>query len=151
MTDQITENESVDNSNRIEAAEKAYLYIDVSKIPDSGMGLFTAIKIFKEEIIAVFKGENLTEAQAKRRVKKNKDQYFIMMPDGSILDSMKKNCFAKYANDANGISNSEFTNNANIELDENEAICLIAKRNIKKGEEIFCNYGKRYWMRHGKV
>ena len=67
------------------------------------------------------------------------------MPDGSILDSMKTKCFAKYANDADGFSNSVFKNNAKIGLNESDNVCLIALRNIKIGEEIFCSYGNRYW------
>ncbi len=137
------------NCNEIEAAEADYLYIQPSQIPGSGNGLFTAIKIYKDEIIAVFKGEILTDAQAKLRVQNHKDQYFINMLDGSIMDSIKTKCFAKYANDAEGITKSDFKNNAKIALDDNEQVCIIAKRNLKTGEEIFCSYGKRYWKKHG--
>lgn len=71
------------------------------------------------------------------------------MVDGSIMDSMKIKCFAKYANDATGYLNSNFRNNANIALDEQDNVCIIARRSIKTGEEIFCSYGKRYWKKHG--
>jgi len=39
---------------KIEAEESDYLYTDPSQIPNAGLGLFTAIKLFKEEQIAVF-------------------------------------------------------------------------------------------------
>ena len=58
---------------------------------------------------------------------------------------MKVKCFAKYANDANGFEPSEFKNNAIITIEEDDSICLLAKRKIKKDEEIFCAYGKEYW------
>ena len=48
---------------KIEAKEEDYLYINQSQIPNSGKGLFTAIPIFKDEIISVFKGKILTELQ----------------------------------------------------------------------------------------
>ena len=137
------------NSNQIDASERDYLYISLSQIPASGNGLFTAIKIYKDEIIAVFKGEILTDAQATLRAKKNNDNYFINMLDGSIMDSMKVKCFAKYANDAKGTSSSGFKNNAKITLDDYQNVCLIATRDIKIGEEIFCGYGKKYWKKHG--
>lgn len=136
---------------KIEAPESKYLYIETSQLANAGKGLFTAIKIYKEDIISVFKGEILTETQAKLRVKSNKDQYFINMIDGTIMDSMNTECFAKYANDATGFPQKKFQNNAEIGLDDENNVCLIATRNIKIGEEIFCNYGKRYWKKHGDL
>ena len=136
------------NTNTIEAAESDYLYTALSQLPNAGDGLFTAIPIYKDEIIALFKGEILTELQAKLRAKKGNDKYFINMLDGSIIDSMHVNCFAKYANDAEGFSKSNFKNSAKISLDEDDNVCIIATRNIKMGEEIFCSYGKKYWKKH---
>ncbi len=143
--------ESQNSYNKIDEAESAYLYISLSQLPASGNGLHTAINIYKDEYIAMFKGEILTNLQARLRAKNNKDQYFITMLDGSIMDSMKRKCFAKYANDTMGSANTLFKNNAKIGLDEQENICLIATRYIKCGEEIFCGYGSRYWHRHSVV
>ncbi len=139
------------NTNAIEAPESNYLYVDISQLPNSGNGLYTAITIYKDEVIALFKGEILTDLQARLRASKNKDQYFIIMPNGSIMDSMKTKCFAKYANDANNsaINTKSNRNNSKIALDENNKVCLIALRKIKAGEEIFCSYGKKYWLKHG--
>ncbi|MEO8149695.1 MAG: SET domain-containing protein, partial [Bacteroidia bacterium] len=115
-----------------------------------GNGLFTAINIYKDEIIAVFKGEILTEAQATYRANKGNDKYFIDMQDGTIMDSMKVKSFAKYANDAKGSSvQGTIKNNSKIILDDYNNVCLTATRFIKKGEEIFCSYGKGYWEKHG--
>ncbi|MEI6506937.1 MAG: SET domain-containing protein-lysine N-methyltransferase [Bacteroidota bacterium] len=133
------------NSNNIPIPEDDYLYISLSQIPDSGNGLLTAITIYKDEIIATFKGEILTQSQTNSRANNFNNKYFIAMLDGSIMDSMHTHCFAKYANDANGSAHSGFKNNAKIMLDENENVCLIATRKIKNGEEIFCSYGKKYW------
>lgn len=137
-----------DNANTIEASESDYLYTALSQLPNSGNGLFTAISIYKDEVISLFKGEILTELQAKLRAKQGNDNYFINMLDGSIMDSMHVKCFAKYANDAKGFSKSKFKNCAKISLDEDDNVCIIATRNIKMGEEIFCGYGKKYWLKH---
>ncbi|HTA63648.1 MAG TPA: SET domain-containing protein-lysine N-methyltransferase [Bacteroidia bacterium] len=136
------------NTNEIDAAESDYLYVSLSQLPASGNGLLTAINIYKDEIISLFKGEILTDVQAKLRAKKGEDKYFINMLDGSIMDSMKIKCFAKYANDAQGTLNSILKNNSKIGLDDNNNVCLIAIRNIKMHEEIFCSYGKKYWKKH---
>lgn len=111
--------------------------------------MYTAIRIYKDEIISVFKGEILNELEADIRIKNNQDQYFINMLDGTILDSKDVACFAKYANDAAAFGKSEFRNNAKIGLDEDNNVCLIAIKNIKHSEEIFCSYGKKYWKKHG--
>ena len=136
------------HSNSIEALESDYLYIQASQLKNAGNGLFTAINIYKHEIISLFKGEILSTIQAELRASTGKDKYFINMVNGTIMDSMKVNCFAKYANDAEGFLKSDFKNNADISLDEDGNVCLIAKRNIKSGLEIFCGYGKVYWKKH---
>lgn len=137
------------SADHIDALESDYLYVAASQLPGSGNGLYTATDIYKDEIIAVFKGEILTDRQIALRIKKGEDKYFISMPDGSIMDSMKTKCFAKYANDAEGFSKSSYRNSGKIALDDEENVCIIALRNIKQREEIFCGYGKKYWKKHG--
>lgn len=138
------------DQNTIQAKEEEYLYIKTSQITDAGNGLFTAIEIYKEEIIAQFKGEILSDYEAKVRANLGLDHYFMNLPNGKILDCSTTIGFAKYANDATGFSQSKFNNNSKITLDENENVCLIAVRKINCGEEIFCNYGKKYWKKHAK-
>jgi hypothetical protein len=128
----------------IGAGEEDYLYVMPSQIPDSGMGLFSAVTIYKDEIISLFKGELLSNKEANKRALLKQNQYFISLLNGGIMDSANTVCFAKYANDAAG-SDSAFKNNAQISINESSEVCLIAKRKIKAGEEIFCSYGKRYW------
>lgn len=137
------------DKNTIDAEESDYLYVEESQLPNSGNGLFTAIEIFKEEIISVFYGEILTDEESEIRAKSRNDAYFMNLLNGKILDCKNTDCFAKYANDAGGFSKSEFKNNAKITLDENNNVCLIAIRKIKFGEEVFCDYGKKYWKKHG--
>ena len=136
------------SSLKIEAPESDYLYNENSQIQNAGKGLFTAIDIYKHEVISVFKGEILTEIEAKNRVANGNDRYFINMIDGTIMDSMNVNCFAKYANDAEAFENPQFKNNAKISLDDENNVCIIATKNIKSSNEIFCSYGKKYWRKH---
>lgn len=137
------------SNNQIEALESDYLYKSPSQIPNAGDGLFTVIDIYKDETIAIFKGEILSDLEAELRAKAGKDAYFINLLDGSIMDSQNVECFAKYANDAEGLVPSEFKNNARITLDLNNHVCIEALRNIKANEELFCSYGKGYWKKHG--
>ena len=139
------------NNDNIEASENDYLYIALSGIPTAGKGLYTAIDIYKGEIIAYYQGEKLTLEEAAFRRAKDENAYFISLMDGTIMDSMHSNCFAKYANDPAGNINIGVKSNAVISIDEDELICLIAKRKINAGEEIFCSYGKKYWKNNFKL
>lgn len=137
----------------IHAPEKEYLYVQHSQITEAGKGLFTAISIFKNEIIAVFRGKILTDEEVKRRTSLNYTTYFMNLPDGKILDCIHTRGFAKYANDAEGNSVSSFKNNSSIILCE-EDVCLVATKTILPGQEIFCSYGKDYWkhfLKHMKT
>ncbi|MCD6018809.1 MAG: hypothetical protein K0S53_1930 [Bacteroidetes bacterium] len=131
----------------IDAKESDYLYLKSSGILNSGKGLFTSIPIYRNEVISLFKGEILSNKEAAFRAKLNLDGYFINMLNGSIMDSMQVKCFAKYANDSEGLNATNFKNNSKITLDENNNVCLVATRNIKSREEIFCGYGKAYWKK----
>ena len=137
------------NTNAIEAPESDYLYIQPSQIKNAGNGLFTAMEIYEDEIISLFKGEIINNQEAAIRAKQGNDRYFINLLDDTILDSMHTDCYAKYANDAEGLStSSKFKNNTTITLDEDYNVCIKASRNIEPGEELFCGYGESYWEKH---
>jgi len=135
-------------NHTIDIEESDYLLVKKSRLPSAGKGLFTAIEIFVDEIISVFEGELLSKLQIRQRIKDGLDLYFINLPDGSMLDCMNVESFARYANDASGYPRSGFRNNAYIGIDEFDRVSLIALKNIKSGEEIFCSYGKDYWKKH---
>jgi SET domain-containing protein len=132
----------------IDVEEVEYLYIDTSLIIGAGKGLFTAITIHKNEIISIYKGELLQEKSANRRIELRQNDFFMNLPNGKILDAKNTDCFAKYANDAKGMQSSSYKNNALITVNHKNQICLVAKVNIKAGSEIFCSYGKAYWINH---
>ena len=70
-------------SYKIDADESDYLYSEESQIPSSGKGLFTAIPIYKDEVISIFDGENISDEEAKRRATSGEDGYFVNLPDGN--------------------------------------------------------------------
>jgi SET domain-containing protein len=135
------------STHSIDAKEADYLYIKESQIPNAGIGLYTAIPIHKDEIISVFRGKILSDNEAKRRSTNGKDAYFINMPDGTIMDSFTVRCFAKYANDAEGLVLSSFKNNSKITINDDGKVCIVATRRISVGSEIFCGYGSGYWKK----
>ena len=61
------------STHKIEAEEPDYLYVKGSLILGSGDGLFTAISIYRDEVISIFKGKILSDLQAEHRANKGKD------------------------------------------------------------------------------
>ncbi|MEO8732952.1 MAG: SET domain-containing protein [Flavobacteriales bacterium] len=130
--------------------EEDYLYTGLSGLPDAGQGLYTAIPLYKDEVIAIFHGERLSATEAGDRAAQGLDRYFMELPDRTTLDAMGVKGFAKFANDAKVSAGTALRNNAVITLDDSDRVCLRATRRIRVGEEILCGYGKRYWKRHGE-
>lgn len=139
---------SAATTDKIDSQESDYLYVQESGVPGAGNGLFTAIPIYRDEVISIFKGKVLSAEAAASGAANGADGYFINLPDGTILDSMTVHCFAKYANDASGFVKTDRKNNAKITLDEDGAVCIVASRIIQAGEEILCGYGKKYWQKY---
>lgn len=137
-----------ENYDSLDADEEDYLYVNTSQIPNSGKGLFTSIPIEKDEIISKYIGEILSDEEAQWRSDSGNDQYFMNLPSGDVFDCKLTKCFAKYANDAEGLP-TKFKNNSFIAMDDDDNVVLVAKRDIKAGEEIFTGYGKSYWKKHG--
>lgn len=131
----------------LELPEEEYLYIKPSQISNAGNGLFTAIDIEEDEIISIFRGEIISDEEAKKRAELGDNDYFMMLPTGETLDCKRTECFAKFANDAEGIP-SNFKNNAIITMDDENNVVLVAKRDIQANEEIFAGYGKMYWEKN---
>ena len=125
----------------LETNEEDYLYIKPSQIPNAGLGLYTAIKLFKGDIIAEFYGEVLSKQEFLKRSALQEDNYFMNLPNGQTLDCMHTDGFAKMAND---VLHSNFKQNAIITLDHNRVV-LVANKTIQVNDEILTSYGKKYW------
>ena len=138
------------DSDGIPNEEEEYLYTALSGLPGAGQGLFTAITLYKDEVIALYRGERLSAREAGDRATQRLDRYFMELPDGTTLDAMAVEGYAKFANDAKGSAETALRNNAVIAMDDSGKVCLRAIRRIRTGEEVLCGYGKRYWRRHGE-
>lgn len=121
--------------------EEDYLYVKPSQIPHAGFGLYTAIKLLKGDIIAVFRGEVLNALEFKKRSALQEDDYFMNLPNGHTLDCRHTAGYAKMANDC---MHSQFKQNAIITTNNNQVV-LVANRTINMHHEIFTSYGKPYW------
>lgn len=127
--------------DEIDLPESEYLYVKESQIPKSGLGLFTSIPIQRGEIISVFSGDILSPEEASKSIDK---RYQINLLDGNVMDSIGSDCFAKYANDADG-SEFVFKNNSIISVNSDDVPCIVASKDICIDEEVFVSYGENYW------
>ncbi len=133
-----------------------YLLISDSTIPACGKGLFTLKRIKKGEKICQFGGRlignkefsKILKAIEKGNYNLESANYYISLSSGLILDSYESDCYARYANDAEGFTKIDgFKNNAIIiEGEDQVSAYLQAKNDIPKGSEIFTAYGKSYWV-----
>ncbi len=135
--------------------EETHLYIAKSLMPNSGKGLFTSKKIKKGEKICEFGGKLIGKKEFSKildDIKKgtynpNTANYYVSLSSGLILDSSESGCFARYANDAEGIVQIKgVRNNAKImEHTDKISAYLEALVDIPEGSEIFTSYGQSYW------
>ena len=104
-----------------------------------GLGLFATGPVRKGAIVAEYWGPIITEAELKRR----RGKYFFALDNGMAIDGKGRNNAARY------INHSCHPNCEPIE-DENQRVFVLARRDIKPGEEFGYDYGKEYWDEHIK-
>ncbi len=101
----------------------------------AGLGLFAAQDFKKGDFIIEYTGERISDDEANRRG----GRYLFTYSKQITIDGKGRKNIARYINHA-------CRPNAEAELDENdEAIYIYAKKNIKTGEEITYHYGREYW------
>lgn len=120
-----------------------HLVVKESTIPESGKGLFTKKFIPKGTRIVEYKGK-ITDWKT---VKNNSDNgYIYMVSNNHVIDAQNHTkAFARYANDARGISRVKgITNNCNY-VNDGTKVYIESIKDIPAGSEIFVAYGKDYW------
>lgn len=119
----------------------AGLYVGKSSIEGAGKGLFAACKFSKNDLLAYYHGELLSDKELhKRYSNKYTAPYTLAASDkGYGVDCATHRSLASMSN------HKDKGNNADLTADENGNLCLAARKTIRPGEEITCNYGKDYW------
>jgi len=133
-----------------QTTKRGKVEVKTSTIPNSGKGLFALQDFEKADEIVEFTGKKISAAEIEK-LSGEKAEYLVGKSDGTTIDVYDSKSPAKYANDHDGYlkktKKSGFTKKNNSEINEldNGEIWLCATKPIKKGEEIFCSYGTRYW------
>lgn len=120
-----------------------HLVVKESTIPESGKGLFTKKFIPKGTRIVEYKGK-ITDWKT---VKNNSDNgYIYMVSNNYVIDAQNHTkAFARYANDARGISRVKGITNNCTYVNDGTKVYIESIKDISAGSEIFVAYGKDYW------
>ena len=121
------------------------IVVKTSTIPGSGQGLFSKAFIPKGAKVVEYKGRVSTWKEVRHNNGEN--AYIYFMNRNHVIDASKaKTSFARYSNDAKGLTRiAGLANNAEY-VEEGKRVFIIAKRDIQPGEEIFVGYGAEYWQ-----
>lgn len=122
------------------------LIVKKSQLPNAGKGLYTTTAIKKGEKVIEYKGEIIEWKDYRKRIEENKDGYLFFISKKRCIDAFSTPQHkARFANDAAGIGRVKgLNNNCNYEIFGDQCF-IVAKKDIKAGEEIFVNYTKEYW------
>ena len=128
-----------------------HLRVEASGLPGAGLGLFAAEALEAGSVVAQYSGD-LHDLKTSRALE---DQAYVMRlgPAGPSKDEIASGCiyvdagphkelWARYINDCRN------PRGYNLELvcrPERHLAELIASRPILQGEELFFDYGEKYW------
>ena len=131
----------------VEPAKSSGLSVnsDECSFESSFLGLFCCgNKIAKDEVICRYYGCALRTTAALRLADK---AYLMRLGEQSYVDSREyRHCFARYINDCRNPAgyNATFVKYPS-HPEHGPCALVVASRAINVGEEIFVNYGPRYW------
>jgi len=98
-----------------------------------GLGLFATGPVKKWDIVAEYWGKIVSEEE----MIKSRGKYFFELDDHLAIDGSGRKNMARYIN---------HSCSPNCEPEEdNQRVFIVAKRDIKTGEEFGYSYGKHYW------
>ena len=122
------------------------LLVKKSKLPGAGKGLFTTKPYKKDDKIIEYRGEIIGWSEYNARVARNEDGYLFYFNRNKCVDAFHTPQYkARFANDAAGLVKIKgLRNNSHYEIHKDKCY-IVAARDIKAGEEIFCDYTKDYW------
>lgn len=145
------------------------LVIAPSTIKGAGTGIYACSAdeepVFKKgTIIIPYYGEALSEKQLNARYGSPDDitaPYAVSNGKGKIIDAACERGAASFSNDARTLRNNAVLDSVTLTSKQaahlntgrfmnklragQKVICIIAKRDIKNGQEIFLDYGDDYW------
>jgi SET domain-containing protein len=126
------------------------LVVKKSTIPGSGNGLFTKVFIPKGTRIVEYKGRITSWKDADHDDGHN--LYLFYIKRYHVIDARPyKKALARFSNDANGFTKVPGLKNNSTYVTDGLKAFLESTKDIQAGEEIFVDYGKKYWVELKKI
>jgi uncharacterized protein len=120
------------------------LVVKPSRIPGSGMGLFTKKPIDKGTRIVEYKGRITTWKEVKNQADNG---YIYTVNPSHVIDARPATkALARYANDASGLVRVKGVTNNCVYVNDGLRVFIEATKDIPAGAEILVSYGKEYWQ-----
>ena len=120
------------------------LIIKRSRIPKAGKGLFTTVDLPKGAWVTEYKGRLCYWKDVKDQDGYN--PYIFKLNNTWAIDGRRTlKAFGRYANDARGLSRAPGCRNNSEFITRGRKCYISTTRRIRKGEEIFVDYGQAYW------
>jgi uncharacterized protein len=115
-------------------------WVDRSKVPNAGLGLFTNRKYKKGEVVVEYAGEVISQKVYNERYdKEGYGEYGMTLGKNKVIDARKTSSgLGRYICDSYG---SELKKNVQYEEHGNK-IEVVAIRKIRPGDELLVSYGK---------
>ncbi|MFM9052710.1 MAG: SET domain-containing protein [Bacteroidota bacterium] len=121
-----------------------HLRIRKSTIPQAGKGLFTTVEIPKGSRITEYNGRLCKWRDVKEEDGYN--AYIFKINETWAIDGLRTlRSKGRYANDARGLVRVAGCRNNSEYITKGKKCYISATRKIKKGEEVFVDYGQAYW------
>lgn len=105
-----------------------------------GLGLFAAGPVKKGDVVAEYWGPIVTEAEMRR----SRGKYFFELESLMAINGKSRKNMGRY------INHSCTPNCEPVEDEKQQRVFILARRDIKPGEEFGYDYGKEYWEEHIK-
>ena len=125
--------------------EKELIEMKESSVPGAGTGVFAKKDIPLNTDLGFYRGQHLTTPEFEKKfADAGLGAYVLTLNEESdpnkkfYVDGLKKGNWTSRINSPKGTSNK-----ANIVFYTDGRV--VAKRNIKAGEELFVGYGPKYW------
>lgn len=119
--------------------------IKISSIPNAGFGIFANVNFEEHDVITEYKGKKLNNDEVLKLTLQNKFHYIAQVNSQNSIDGLRKipknkNCFGSIINDAQNYKQT----NCILYCHRNK-LFIVAIKPILKNQELFLNYGKKYW------
>ncbi len=131
------------------------IFLKKSSIQNAGLGVFVAIDFQENDIITEYLGKKINNEQVEQLTSQNKFHYIAQLSKDISIDGYRfekiKNSFG-FGSMINDIQNKKKTNCALFATTKNRRLSLfiVAIKPIYQNEELFLNYGLKYWNQFTK-